>query len=103
MQGKWQQCAKKTHVEAWKYHLIEPIKDEEDSDDEDLDEALYEGNHDFLSGALSVGENFAMNAEVDNEEGADFYLLKCISKKEHVKKAITDGWGNVIAANTHVI
>lgn len=76
MQGKWRRCENKRHVEAWKYHLIEPKEDEEDSDDEGLDEAAYEGHHDFLSDALSVGDNFAVNVEADNEEGADFYILK---------------------------
>ena len=103
IQGKWRQCANKRHVEVWKYHLIEPKEDEEDSDDEGLDNAAYEGHHDFLFDGLSVGDNFAVNAEVDNEEGVDFYILKCISKKKHVRKAMKENWGNAIDANTHVV
>ena len=87
MQGKWRRCANKSHVEAWKYHLIEPKEDEEDSDDEGLDDAAYEVHHDFLSDALSVGDNFAaVNAGLIMKKVLTFTFSSAFQRKNMLER-----------------
>ena len=61
------------------------------------------GLGDTLSDVLNVGDNFAVNAEADNSEGVDFYILKCTVNKQCAKQNMVDAWGNFVPAGTFYI
>ena len=58
------------------YHIIVPIDALYSDNEEDANEPLYAIHHDALSDALRVGDNFVVNAKLENDEGAEFYILK---------------------------
>lgn len=101
MQNQWRKCSNKTHVTSWSFHKI-TLSDGGNSDDE-LEEPKYEGHYEALSEAIEVGDNFALNAEDGNEEGVDFYLIKCTSTKEQLKADEVDSWGTKIEAGSYIL
>ncbi|MCO5593443.1 hypothetical protein L7F22_047457 [Adiantum nelumboides] len=54
---------------------------------------MYAGHHDDLSGALRVGDNFAVNTK---EKDSDFYILKCCTAKRMSTTNEKDAWHNRI-------
>lgn len=82
--------------------VLNEVSDDDISDDDDV-LPIYAGDHDSLSDALSVGDNFAVNAEEGNDEDAYFYIIKCYSQKEKTTKAQKDAWGNCISARSYVV
>ena len=73
----------------WKNLSLKPLS--QDSEDISLEECeddvgMFEGSSDMLSDFLSAGDKFVVNAEADNEEGVEFYLLKCIQTKWKLRK-----------------
>ena len=113
--GRWNRCVNKAHVEAWEYHILEPLPDEMEADSNPAVEVLteevngyddftYEGQYDVLSSALCVDNTFAINPDAStNAEGVDFYLVKCVVAKEKVDKGYIDEWSNVIDRGLHVV
>ena len=73
-------------MEMWQYHTLEPLDNDsqsyKDSDDEEFHGATYAGHHDSLSDALTPRDNFAVISEENNEEGVDFYILKCVVARD---------------------
>ena len=67
-----------------------------------VDHALYEGSQDFLGNFFKIGDSFATNAIVA-DEGADFYLLKCINPRQEVEKNVKDKWGNLIKRGAYYV
>ena len=57
-------------------------KEATDREAEKKEEFIYQGPGDTLSAVIHVGDNFAVNAEEGNSEGADFYILKCMLCKQ---------------------
>ena len=96
-------------MEAWEYHILEPLPDEMEADSNPAvevptEEITYEGQHDVLSSALCVGDTFAVNPDAStNAEGVDFYLVKCVVAKEKVDKGYIDEWSNAIDRGSHVV
>ena len=103
MQGQWAKCSNRGYVQNWQYHTIEPTTDEDSIIDNAIETFTWQGDGDYLSDALLVDDNFAVNAEKDNAEGVDFYLLKCIRGKELARKTHMDGWQNMIASGTYYV
>lgn len=101
MQGHWRRCSNSTHVPFWDYVTLEPS--DEPDDDDDIEDFAYEGHHDALSDALCIGDNFAVIARHDNEELADFYVLKCTAKKKKIHTLVKDDWGNFCHTGTYVV
>ncbi|MCO5583675.1 hypothetical protein L7F22_037588 [Adiantum nelumboides] len=98
MNHSWNRCTNKSHVQPWDYHILMPLSDEdENEEDTPTDDALegqiigydkfvYEGQHDALSSALCVGDTFAANPDATtNDENVNFYWIKCIVVKEKAK------------------
>ena len=104
MSQSWRRCINSAHVKYWKYITIEPMNgtDEEgdQSSDDESDLPVYGGHHDAISDALRVGDTFATNA---NEDGADFYLLRCSKEKYKTTRAVRDAWDNCISANSYLV
>ena len=65
--------------------------------------AAYAGHHDSLSDALTPGDNFVVISEENNEEGVDFYILKCVVAKDLTSNEKIDAWGNKIEKNTYMV
>ena len=102
VQGNWRHCLNKAYIQNWEYHTL---IDKEAVDGETGQNAdfTYEGLGDTLSDVLNVGDNFAVNAEEDNSEGADFYILKCTVSKQCARQNMVDAWGNFVSAGTFYI
>lgn len=111
MQNQWRRCVNKEYVGQWAYESIVPAEDCEggkDADDGDIIESqqfgpIYAGHHDDLPAALCEGDNFAVNAESNNAEGADFYILRCTTPKHYNARASKDAWGNTLDSATFVV
>ena len=56
-----------------------------------------------LSDVIHVGDNFDVNAEEENWEGVDFYILKCTLCKQCATHNIVDAWGNFVSVGTFYI
>ena len=101
MQDLWRRCSRKSHVKKWEYGTLEPSNNVRDADE--VEDFAYERHHDALSDALCIGDNFAIIAPHDNEELADFYVLKCTAQKQKFDTKLKDGWGNVCLAGSFVV
>ncbi|MCO5593158.1 hypothetical protein L7F22_047164 [Adiantum nelumboides] len=105
MSQRWRQCLNNTHVEIWEYLTLETLdgdnaKIEDFSNDKGSDLPMYGGHHDTISDALCIGDTFATNA---NEDGADFYLLRCSEEKYKIARALSDSWGNILFAGSYLV
>ena len=108
MNGRWNRCINKAHVEAWDYQILQPLLEQTDevSTEEVVgyDDFTYEGHHDVLSSALCSEDTFAVNPDaLTNAEDVDFYLVKCVAEKEKVEKGYIDEWSNVIDRGSYVV
>jgi len=101
LQGLWRRCSNNAHVPKWEYVTLEPSEDV--ALDDEIEDFAYEGHHDALSDALRVGNNFAFIAPHDNEELADFFVLKCTAEKQRSETLIRDAWGNVCHAGSFIV
>ncbi|MCO5547688.1 hypothetical protein L7F22_001139 [Adiantum nelumboides] len=87
------------------YHREDSItirheESEDFSDDEGSDLPMYGGQHDTISDALCIGDTFATNA---NEDGADFYLLRCSEEKYKTARALSDSRGNILSTGSYLV
>ena len=85
---------------------LQPLSD--DLDHMPLEEcedemAMFEGSLEILSDLLIPGDNYAVNAEANNKEGVEFYLLRCIRPKWKTLKEVKDAWKNICLVGTTVI
>ena len=104
IRGHWRTCCSKSYVDKWTHLVLKPLDEvpEEIEVPED-DAAMFEGSHDMLSDYLTEGDNFAVNAEADNEEGVEFFLLRCTKRKWMTESIVRDQWKNKCAKNTYVV
>ncbi|MCO5593702.1 hypothetical protein L7F22_047719 [Adiantum nelumboides] len=101
----WRRCLNNTHDESLEYLTLEALdgdnaKSEDFSNDEGSDLPMYGGHHDTISDALCIGDTFATNA---NEDGANFYILRCSEKKQKTTRALSDYWGNILSAGSYLV
>lgn len=81
LEEKFSECEKKTYVKAWTVTKIQPrnvvfaaallIEKEED------DNWDYEYDGECMGDLVQPGDNFAVPATEDNDEGVSFYVLQC--------------------------
>lgn len=103
----WETCESKGHVKSWQLVKLKPantrqvceIMDENDNSD-DWEFGGDEGN---LGDVLNIGDNFAIPAEPENEEGVDFYLLQCQQPKFIVKAPFECVWGGSFDVGDFVV
>ena len=105
MSQRWRRCLNNTHVDSWKYITIESLdgtneESDQSSDDEGSNFPMYGGHHDPISDALRVGDKFATNTD---EDGADFYLLRCSKEKYKTTRPLRDSWDNCIFPNSYLV
>ena len=91
IKGHWRSCANKLYVQKWTHLTLKPISElakESYAEDYEDDDGKFEGSLDMLGELLCEGDNFAVNAEAGNEEGVEFFLLKCVKTRWLTDKSI---------------
>ena len=56
----------------------------------------------MLNQLLLEGDNYVVNVD-ENDEGVDFYILKCVKPRYLAEKCLIDTWGNKVSRGTYVI
>ena len=102
VQANWRHCLNRGYIQNWEYHTLND-KDATDREAEKKEDFIYHGPGDTLSDVIHVGDNFAVDAEEGNSEGADFYILKCKLCKQCATQNIVDAWGNFVSVVTFYI
>lgn len=103
----WENCEAVSHVKPWALVKLKPsnlqfacnVMDEHDHE-EDWE---FGGEEGALGDVLSIGDNFAVPAELDNEEGVEFYVLQCQRPKFVVREAFDCVWGSSFHAGDSVV
>ncbi len=69
----------------------------------------FYGNWDFgndgenIAATLDIGDNFVVNVKIGNEEGVNFYGIRCTKPLHQVSKQFTDMWGNTFELGGMII
>jgi hypothetical protein len=63
----------------------------------------YGEDGDHLTSCMSLGDNFAMNAEKGNKEGQDFYILLCIKIIFTINTPFKCPWGQEFCVGDMVV
>lgn len=101
---QWRSCCNKAYAKKWEHITLEPkLGDEIPSDEAQGDYAMFEGDQDTLRQLLIEGDNYAVNADQHNDEGVDFYILKCIKPRYKTETILRDSWKNKCSRGTYVI
>ena len=90
-------CERKTYVKPWTVYKIQPrnvgfaaaVLAEED--DEETWEYEYDGE--CMEDLVQPGDNFAVPATEDNDEGVPFYILQCQQPKHILEFDLECVWG----------
>lgn len=100
-------CEKKTYVHAWTVTKIQPrnvqfaathmTADEEDNSWD------YEYDGEGMADLVQPGDNFAVPAADNNDEGVSFYILQCQRPKHTVQHDFDCVWGGHFQAGDSVI
>lgn len=64
---------------------------------------IYIPPNSTLAHTLELGENFAMAADPQNDDGVEFEILMCVSPVHYVEKNIVSDWGEKFNAGDVVI
>lgn len=96
----------KLYVQKWTHLTLKPISElakESYVEEYQIDDGMFEGSLDMLGELLCEGDNFVVNVEATNEEGVEFYILKCLKTRWMTKKAIKYQWNNICLRGTYII
>jgi hypothetical protein len=63
----------------------------------------YGEDGDALATCLEIGDNFAVNAVVDDDEGQEFWIIKCSRPFHKVKNDFTNAWGSSYEVGDDII
>lgn len=90
-------CENESHVSSWRLVRLRPydthsVRLQIEAHD-DPEEWEYGGISEELGDLLQVGENFAVPAPDENDEGVEFYILQCQKPKFLVEVAFVCPWG----------
>ena len=107
----WENCESQSHVSPWELVKLRPNNTrlvcetmDEYENDEDWE---FGGEGGSIGDMLNIGDNFAVPAEEDNDEGVEFYILQCQRSRFVVKEAFECVWGgsfevgNCVVAGTY--
>jgi hypothetical protein len=95
------------HVKPWELVKLKPSNTQFAYNI--MDKHDHEGDWEFggeegtLGNVPSIGDNFDVPTEVDNEEVVDFYVLQCQHAKFCVKEAFECIWGGRFDAGDSVV
>ena len=104
MRRKWRSGCNKTYVKKWKHFKLKPhLGNEIPINEVDLDGTMLKGGEDMLNQPILEGDNYAMNVDNQNDEGVDFYILKCVKTRYLIEKSVIDAWGKKVSRGTYVI
>ncbi len=67
-------------------HFVQSIMEEEDVNWD------YGEDGNVLITCLEIGNNFVVNVVVDNDEGQEFWLIRCSKPLHKVNKDFIDAW-----------
>ncbi len=94
------------YVKPWKLVTLEPCDTSDVLCDMELDELAWGmgSERNGLAAYLEVGDNFSIRAEERNEEGVDFYILKCL-KPLHIVEfyARPDDWQQYVEVGDEIV
>ena len=78
-------CSNSAYVQPWKLITLEPCDAEDVLCDPEYNDTTWGigGDSNDLAAQLQVGDNFAILAEPNNDEGTQFYILTCV-KPMHI-------------------
>ena len=81
-------CVSTSHVPPWKLVTLQPCAADDAECDVELRTDVWgnPGDSNELASMLDVGDNFAVKAESDDEEGASFYIVQCFKTLHVVNK-----------------
>jgi hypothetical protein len=65
------------------------------------DQFGVDGDH--LTSCLALGDNFVVNAEEDNTEGVDFYILMCTKPMYTLQSPYICAWGQYFEVGDTVV
>lgn len=109
LEGDFNNCDQKSYVQDWKVLKIEPLNVQyaqavlEAENEEDDDPWVYEQDEDRMGDMVEPGDNFAIPAEADNEEGVSYYILQCQTAKHLVQEDFVCPWSGPIKRGDSVI
>jgi len=63
----------------------------------------YSVDRNALTTTLEIGDNFAVNAQIGNLEGVDFWVVCCIKPMHTIRKEFIDKWGTSFAIGDDVV
>jgi hypothetical protein len=107
LEEKFSQYEKQAYIQQWKVLKIRPHSVEyaavQRMPDEEEDNWDYEYDDAAMADLVQVGNNFAVPATPDNDEGVLFYILQCLEPKRVVKENFECPWGGRFEVGDHVI
>ena len=100
-------CEKKSYVNVWTALKIQPrnvaFAATHMIPDEDDDNWDYEYDGEGMADLVQAGDNFAVLAADNNDEGVSFYVLQCQKPKHIVEQDFDCVWGEHFQAGDSVI
>ena len=100
-------CENKVYVKSWTavkiqaYAIGFALPVHELDDGEDIWD--WEYSEDGMVDLVQAGNNFAVPAAPDNDEGISFYILQCQTPKEMLTEDLTCAWGGHFKVGDYVI
>ena len=97
-------CEKKAYVAPWTVLKIQPrnvrLVTRQTTQEENEDNWEYEYDGDCMADLVQVGDNFAVAASENNDEGVSFYILQCQIAKHIVQEDFDCVWEGTFKLET---
>ena len=103
----WDECPNRSWTGPWRSEHLQPANNNlvrrTMAENWQLHELQFGTDGDELSALLEVGDNFAVVASTDNDEGVEFFLICCSRGFHEVKVAFTCHWGTSFQVGDKVV
>ena len=107
LEENWGLCENELYVKPWRVIKIQPHAPDFSLPPVELDEGEdiwdWEYNDDSMADLVQAGDNFAVPAAPDNDEGVSFYILQCQTPKRILTEDLQCSWGGQFKAGDSVI
>lgn len=91
-------------ADKWRQQVLRPLHDVGPSYHiEPSEEVRFSDDVDRLTDFLAEGDDFAVIAEQGNDEGVDYYVLRCTRPKMFLEQDTVDGYGEPYDAHSLVV
>lgn len=89
--GDWADCQFIGWADRWHEQILRPLQGPRDTSmPMDAVEMRFSEDADSLTDLLAEGDDFAVIAEDGNDEGVDYYILRCTRPKMRLQQAMVD-------------